>query len=145
MLNIIQIIINDNLFAQKIIKNPAKEIFKECENAKWINIFVMKGDLFTKQDQILHQLFEEKYSYKKINFLLVNPQSSAITKRAFEIFDRPVEHLRQETQISLETLLVLRTKKPNLTVKMHDENSIIRFIYTENFIFSRFFCQENML
>lgn len=139
LLNVIRIIINDNLFARKIFKNPEKEILKECENANWINVFVMKGDLFTKQDRILHQLFEEKYAYKEIRFLLANPESPAIAKRAFEIFDRPAEHLRQETQISLDTLLALRINNPKLTVKTHYENSIIRFIYTENFMFFSFF------
>lgn len=99
----------------------------------------------------MREFFSIQNIWKEIvvGFLLVNPQSSAITKRAFEIFDSPIERLRQETQISLETLLDLRTKNPNLTAKMHDENSIIRFIYTEIFMFFSFFarkiCYEDIL
>lgn len=139
LLYIINILVNKNLFAQKINRNVSEKILAECLKADWINIFVMKGDMFTKQDQILHKIFEERYSYIKINFLMSSPSSPALEKRAEEIFHRPAEHLKQETQISLDTALSLSEHNPNLSIRVHNENAVVRLIYTENIMFFSFF------
>lgn len=139
LLYIVNILVNKNLFAQKVNRNVSEEILAECLKANWINIFVMKGDMFTKQDQILHKIFEERYSYIKIKFLMSSPSSSAIKKRAEEIFHRPAEHLKQEIQISLDTILALSEHNPNLAIRVHNENAVVRLIYTENIMFFSFF------
>lgn len=139
---IIYNIINKQLFAQKVLGNAAKSIFEECKNADWINIFVMKGSLFTKQDQVLYEIFDKKYSYKEIKFLMVNPKSLAVERRAKEIFNRPVEHLQQEIIISLETIMQLQSANHNITVKLHNENASIRFVYTEKVMFFSYMLPE---
>lgn len=131
----------NNLFALKITSNPSVKIYNDCREAEELNIFVMKGDLFTKQDQVLHKLFEGINSHKTINFLMIDPQAQAVVKRAGEV-NRFYTHLRNETEISLESVLMLKKTCPKLNVRVHNENAFIRFIYTNKVMYFSFFLPE---
>lgn len=135
---ILKIIITD-IYGKRINFNSSKHIMNEITKAKEIDIFVMKGDLFSKQDQPLHKIFEPKYSEIKIRFLMANPRSDMITIRAKEIFDRPYEHLKEETRISMECIAKICESQKNVSLKLHDEYPVARFICTEKNVFISFF------
>lgn len=139
------IIIKQNIFdlhGKRLWFNVDKQILKECTKSAYVNIFVMKGDLFSKQDQLLNKLFLPQYSNIDIRFLMSDPESDGIRNRAKEIFNRPHEHLKEETRISMETMISISERQNNLKLKLHNEEALVRFISTDKCIFISYFLPD---
>lgn len=114
------------------------DIKKDIENSNGIKIFCMRGRSFIQYDQPLSYILEKRNF--EIKYLLADPNSSFVEKRAQEI--NKIKSYKGELENNLSDLFAVSGEKKEVEVRTHRQPAVFRLIILDDSLYLSFFTSD---
>jgi hypothetical protein len=120
------------------------DILKSASTSKQIRVLSIRGFRLTNEERPLNRLLGNEYSYDRLEVMIANPHSAAVTKRAQGFADLARTYAKASLYVddivrSLNVLLAASAKNRRIQVRMHTQCESFRLLLTDDDLYLSFF------